>query len=48
MIQRDKNDSTRAVSPLKMADDATLIDTSELSLEDSVNKVVEFIRSKIG
>ena len=47
MIQRDKNDSTRAVSPLKIADDATVIDTSELNLEQSINKVVEFIRSKI-
>ena len=47
MIQRDKNDSTRAVSPLKVADDATVIDNSELSLEESVSNVVEFIRSKI-
>ena len=47
MIQRDENDSTRAVSPLKVADDATVIDNSDLSLEDSVNKVVEFIRSKV-
>ena len=47
MIQRDKNDSTRAVSPLKIAEDATVIDTSELNLEQSINKVVEFIRSKI-
>ena len=47
MIQRDKNDSTRKVSPLKVADDATVIDNSDLSLEESVNKVVEFIRSKI-
>ena len=47
MILRDKNDSTRAVSPLKVAEDATVIDNSDLSLEESVNKVVEFIRSNI-
>ena len=48
MIQRDKNDSTRKVSPLKVADDATVIDNSDLGLEESVSKVVEFIRSKIS
>ena len=47
MIQRDKNDSTRAVSPLVVAAGATVIDTSLLSFEESVNTVIEHIRSKI-
>lgn len=47
MIQRDQNDSTREVSPLKIADDATVIDTSELTLEESVEKVIMHIRSNI-
>ena len=47
MELRDKNDSTRAVSPLKVADDATIIDTSNLNLEESIQKVAEFIRSNI-
>ena len=47
MIQRDKNDSTRAVSPLKIAEGATVIDTSNLTLEESIKKVVEHIRSNI-
>ncbi len=47
MIQRDKNDSTRAVSPLVVADGATVIDTSLLSFDESVNTVIEHIRSKI-
>lgn len=47
MILRDKNDSTRAVSPLIVAEGATVIDTSLLNLEESVNKVIEHIRSKI-
>ena len=46
MIQRDKNDSTRAVSPLVVADGATVIDTSLLSFDESVNTVIEHIRSK--
>ena len=47
MVQRDKNDSTRAVSPLVVAEGATVIDTSELNLEESVQKVITHIRSKI-
>lgn len=44
MIQRDKNDSSRAVAPLKKADDAIEIDTSDLS----INQVVEAILSYIN
>ena len=45
MIYRDKNDSTRAVSPLKQAKDAVLVDTTELDFEQSVEKVKELIRN---
>lgn len=41
---RDYNDSNRAVAPLKQADDAILLDTTDLSLEDSINKVVELVK----
>ena len=47
MIIRDKQDSTRAVSPLVVADGATVIDTSKLNFEESVNAVIEHIRSNI-
>lgn len=47
MIQRDTNDSTRAASPLVVADGAQVIDTSELNLEESIEKVVEYVRSNI-
>ena len=36
MQERDYNDSHRAAAPLKAADDAILIDTSECTLEESV------------
>lgn len=39
MKARDQNDSTRSISPLKQADDAVLIDTSD----DSIDEVVERI-----
>lgn len=43
---RDHQDSTRAVSPLKQADDAELLDTSELSFDESVNRVLNIINNK--
>ena len=39
--ERDHNDMTREVSPLKQAPDAILIDTSNLSVEEVVAKVIE-------
>lgn len=36
MKERDYNDSHRATAPLKAADDAILVDTSECTLEESV------------
>jgi cytidylate kinase len=37
--ERDKNDSTRAHSPLKPADDAVLIDSGELSAEEVAREI---------
>ncbi len=42
--KRDKSDSERELSPLKPADDAIIIDTTDLSIRE----VVEEIRKKIG
>lgn len=41
---RDKRDSERASSPMKKADDAILVDTSNMSREE----VFEFVLSRIG
>ena len=43
MKLRDKNDSSRAYAPLKMADDAILVDTTDLTIEQSLDKVVSVI-----
>lgn len=40
LIERDRVDSTREDSPLRKADDAIEIDTSHLTLEQQVNKIV--------
>ncbi len=47
MVLRDKNDSTREFMPLKKADDAILIDTSDLSLDESVDAVIKCIGDRI-
>ena len=46
MCQRDKNDSTRAVSPLKPAEDSVLLDTSDLSFEASLDAVLNLVKER--
>jgi cytidylate kinase len=43
IIKRDENDSTRQVSPLKMAKDAILIDTTDMDIQETTNAIAEFI-----
>lgn len=45
--KRDLIDSTREVSPLRKADDAILIDCTELSQDELSNKVYEIIEEKL-
>ncbi len=47
MKKRDYDDSHRAIAPLKQADDAILCDTSELTLEESINLVINTIKKNI-
>ena len=44
IIRRDDRDSSRANSPLKAADDAILIDTSELTIDEQVEFIIEKIK----
>ncbi len=46
MEYRDKNNSQRAVAPLKKADDATLIDTTEYDFDGTVKLVKDLILEK--
>ena len=43
---RDKRDSTRKVSPLKKAEDAIYIDSSDMTIDEVVNKVITLIKEK--
>ena len=47
MRLRDKNDSARAVAPLKAADDAVLLDTTHMDLEESFGALCEIITAKL-
>lgn len=47
MMQRDYNDSHRAVAPLVPAQDAITIDTTGMTLEQSVSQVVKVIRHNL-
>ena len=43
MIKRDYNDSHRKIAPLKQADDAILIDTSNMTVSEVVEKILSII-----
>ena len=45
---RDKNDSEREFAPLRQAEDAILLDTSDLSLEESIAAMQRLVEEKIG
>ncbi|MGN0537214.1 MAG: (d)CMP kinase [Acutalibacteraceae bacterium] len=44
---RDYNDSHRDIAPLKPAEDAVLLDTTDLTLSESIEKIIEIIRERI-
>jgi len=46
--ERDTRDSERSTAPLKPADDAVVIDTSQMSIEDAVAAAIAAIRKKQG
>ena len=48
MKQRDYNDSHRAVAPLKPAPGAIMVDTTNLSLEESVAYVERCVKEKLS
>ncbi|MCI5843774.1 MAG: (d)CMP kinase [Clostridiales bacterium] len=48
MRRRDEKDRTRAAAPLRQAEDAVVLDTSELDFEDSAQALLRLIRESIG
>ena len=48
MKKRDEQDSNRALAPLKPADDAMIIDTTNLSIDQVVNRICDIVDSTIS
>lgn len=48
MMERDKNDSTRDIAPCVPANDAVLLDNSDLNFDETVDKVIDIIEEKKG
>jgi cytidylate kinase len=46
--ERDHRDSTRAVAPLKQAEDAVAVDTSNLSQEEVIIRLESIARTRLG
>ncbi len=44
--ERDLRDETRTIAPLKPADDAELVDTTELSIDEVVEQLITIVQSK--
>lgn len=47
IIKRDYQDTHREIAPLKPADGAVHIDTSELTFDESVEKIISVIKEKL-
>jgi cytidylate kinase len=47
VIQRDQNDMSRAVAPLRQAEDAVLVDTTHYDLEESYQLMLQAIQSRM-
>ena len=47
LIARDERDSNRAIAPLRPADDAVLLDTSGMTLQESIDAILKLIRKKV-
>ena len=46
MTERDRRDSTRADSPLKIAEDAMVIDSTGLSIREVFERMMAVVREK--
>ncbi len=46
--RRDKNDSTRAVAPLRVAEDAIVVDATDLTVDQVVETMLKHARQKLS
>ncbi len=48
IVKRDEQDMNRAISPLKQADDAILVDTSDMTIDEVQKKLMDIVSEKTG
>ena len=48
IIRRDEQDRNRPVAPLRQAEDAVLVDTTRLNLEESLEALLAAIKERTG
>ena len=46
--KRDENDKTKEIGALKLAEDSIIVDTTSLSVDEVVEKIIEIIKEKIN
>ena len=46
IASRDKQDSERAISPLRQAEDALLLDTSDMNIEQVTDKILQLVQER--
>ena len=48
IIQRDEQDMNRPIAPLRQAEDAVLVDTSYLNVEETIARLLEIAAQRLG
>ena len=48
MAARDARDASRSASPMTVAPDAISIDTSSMSIDEVVDRVLGHVRARVG
>lgn len=46
IIYRDKNDSEREFAPLREAEDSVLVDSTDMSIDDVISKILDLVKEK--
>jgi cytidylate kinase len=45
---RDERDTHREIAPLRQADDAILLDTSELGVDEAIAEAIRLVESRLA
>lgn len=47
IMERDQKDATREIAPLKQAEDAIYLDSTNLSVEETADEIIKIIKTKV-